>query len=189
VLKQSHSIMLCSYLLLISGAGVYVAIGGEQTYKVWTQSCTTSLQEAFNRVNKVQWEPSFHSDSEMICSSAHQNASYFKSAGLSTSDAELATFSAWVQIKKKYDFSGISVSTSELEGLVKEYRLLIVSSDPSQADVTIDSKPCSTPTECRYWVPPGTHEVVVSKKGYQTERKQQTVTNERVIRISLNLHP
>jgi hypothetical protein len=146
------------------------------------------LHKALKGENKIQWESSLRDDSEMICSTARNNAAYFKSAGLSTGDAELATFSAWLQLKKS-DYSSTSVSTFALEGVVKDYRLLIVSSEPSEVDVTIDARPCSTPTECRYWVSPGIHEIVISKKGYQTERKQQAVTSERATRILIASRP
>jgi hypothetical protein len=184
--STSSSFWLRTCVLLVSGAAIQAGRGDELTDRPAPHSCTTSLHEALVRVNKSQWELSFLNDSEMICSSAHKNAAYFKSAGLSTNDAELATFSAWVQLKKN-DHSATSVDSFALEGFVKDYRLLIVSSEPSEADVTIDANPCATPTECRYWVAPGTHEIVVSKKGYQTERKQQTVTSERATRISLTL--
>jgi hypothetical protein len=192
--KASHRYSIPSVLsvftcvLLISGARIQASRGDELTDQSAPHSCTTSLHKALKGENKIQWESSLLNDSETICSTARSNAKYFKSAGLSTGDAELATFSAWLQLKKT-DYPSTSVDTFALEGVVKDYRLLIVSSEPSEADVTIDAKPCSTPTECRYWVSPGTHEIVVSKKGYQTERKQQAVTSERATRISMTLRP
>src|SRR6266481_3962288 len=92
--STSSFFLLFTCVLLVSGAAIQASSGDELTDRSAPHSCTTSLHEALIRVDKTQWGPSLLNDSEMICSSAHKNAPYFKSAGLSTSDAELATFSA-----------------------------------------------------------------------------------------------
>jgi PEGA domain-containing protein len=147
-----------------------------------THSCTDALHNQLKGQNRIAWESSYLAESNLICSTARSNAAHLESAGLSKNDAELATFSAWLQLKKS-GHAVTSVSTADLENVIETFGLLIVDSEPSEADVTIDANPCSTVTECRYWVPPGSHEIVISKKGYQSEKIQQTVTNGRATRV------
>jgi PEGA domain len=145
-------------------------------------SCVNTLHNELKDQNKSKWETSFLAESNLICSTAQSNAAHFESAGLSRDDAELATFSAWLQLKKG-DHSVTSISVADLESVVRNMGLLIVNSEPPEAEVTIDAKPCSTVTECRYWVTGGSHEIVISKRGYQSERTQETVTNGRATRV------
>jgi hypothetical protein len=149
-------------------------------------ACASNLQSELKGQNKDKWETSFSAESDVICNTAHKNANHFEKAGLSQNEAELATFSAWLQLKKT-DHSFASVSSADLEGVVRQFGLLIVNSEPPEADVMIDDKPCSTSTECRYWTSAGPHDIVISKKGYQTERTQETVTNGRTTRIAKTL--
>jgi hypothetical protein len=151
------------------------------------QDCPESLHLELNGQNKV-YESSFLAERNAICDTARKTAVHYKAAGFSPTDAERATLIAWIGLKRN-TASVISVNAFELDAAVKELRLLIVNSAPPGADVTIDEVKCQTPTECRCWVPQGKHKIVISKRGFQTEQTEQTVSDEKTTKIFKTLLP
>jgi hypothetical protein len=191
--RKTPHIFLISPIFLALGFGLInvgmepkEAYGQDVRSASSPRSCVSKLHNELKGQIKNKWETSFLADSNLICTTARSNAAHFEKAGLSPNDADLATFSAWLQLKNSDD-SVTSVSAADLEGVVRNMGLLIVNSEPPEADVTIDAKPCSTATECRYWVSAGPHMIVISKKGYQTEKTNQTVSDGRATRVMKTL--
>jgi hypothetical protein len=192
-MRKESNLFLVSPILLALGFGlINVGMEPKEAYSQDVRSassphsCVSNLHNELKGQIRNKWETSFLAESNVICTTARSNAVHFEKAGLSPNDAELATLSAWLQLKNS-DHSVTSVSAADLEGVVRNMGLLIVNSEPPEADVTIDAKPCSTVTECRYWVSPGTHVIVISKKGYQTEKTNETVSDGRATRVTKTL--
>jgi hypothetical protein len=88
-----------TFALIVSGVVAQVVLSDDTVRLAGSHSCARSLHSALKGQNKVQWETSLLADTEVICSTARTNAAHFERAGLSRDDAELATFSAWLQLK------------------------------------------------------------------------------------------